>query len=498
MIADWRLPRQAGQDASGRSSSPTATTRQGRRRQAARTLEIPDAGDSGILLRGTDKAQVNITCWPVGSRRALRLPHRQERCPPEVRAGATPKVKADNPPGQWNRFVITLKGDRLTVELNGKTVIENAQLPGVPPPRPIGLQHHGDPVQFANIYIKELGNAAAAAATPGSSAGHSPAVVSSELIFEKSRPLRPATPRRSRRRRTASSPPGSAGRGRGRRTSASGSPGTTGKRGPRRSRSATGAEGDQRFPCWNPVLFQPRDGPLMLFYKVGPSPSRWWGMLKTSDDAGKTWSAARRLPEGILGPIKNKPVQLEDGTILCGSSTEDAGWRVHMERTADLGKTWSRTDPLNDGRNLGSIQPGILNLGHGRLEILCRSKQGKIYQSRSDDAGKTWSAPAATDLPNPNSGIDAVTLKDGRSLLVYNHTTTGRSPLNVAVSADGKAWTPALVLEDEPGEYSYPAVIQAADGKVHVTYTWRRQRIKHVVLDPAMIRGDPAVCKGTP
>jgi len=261
---------------------------------------------------------------------------------------------------------------------------------------------------------------------------------------------------------------------------------------------ATGAEGDQRLPCWNPVLFQPKDGPLMLFYKVGPSPSRWWGMLKTSDDAGKSWSPARRLPEGILGPIKNKPVQLEDGTILCGSSTEDAGWRVHMERTTDLGKTWSRTDPLNDGRNLGLIQPGILNLGHGALEILCRSKQGKIYQSRSDDAGKTWSAPAATDLPNPNSGIDAVTLKDGRSLLVYNHTTTGRSPLNIAVSADGKAWTPAVVLEDEKGEYSYPAIIQTADGKVHVTYTWKRQRIKHVVLDPAMIRGDRAVSKGTP
>ena len=86
--------------------------------------------------------------------------------------------------------------------------------------------------------------------------------------------------------------------------------------------------GGQRDPCWNPVLFQPRKGPLLLFYKVGPSPSRWWGMLRTSDDGGKTWSDARRLPDGILGPIKNKPVQLADGTILC-PSLSCAGGRTH-------------------------------------------------------------------------------------------------------------------------------------------------------------------------
>ena len=90
-----------------------------------------------------------------------------------------------------------------------------------------------------------------------------------------------------------------------------------------------------------------------------------------------------------------------------------------------------------------------------------------------------------TPLPNPNSGIDAVTLSDGLQLLVYNHTPRGRSPLNVAVSRDGKNWQAAAVLEDQPGEYSYPAVIQTPDGLVHVTYTWKRQRVRHVVLDPA-------------
>ncbi len=88
------------------------------------------------------------------------------------------------------------------------------------------------------------------------------------------------------------------------------------------------------------------------------------------------------------------------------------------------------------------------------------------------------------DLPNPNSGIDAVTLRDGRHLLVYNHTPAGRSPLNVAVSKDGRKWQAALDLERDQGEYSYPAVIQAGDGKVHITYTWQRQRVRHVTVDP--------------
>ena len=122
-------------------------------------------------------------------------------------------------------------------------------------------------------------------------------------------------------------------------------------------------QGGNRYPCWNPVLFQPVRGPLLLFYKVGPSPNDWWGMLTTSTDGGLTWSKPRRLPDGILGPIKNKPVQLKDGSILCGSSTENAGWRVHMERTTDLGETWQKSEPLNDRTQFGAIQPAILVYG---------------------------------------------------------------------------------------------------------------------------------------
>jgi predicted neuraminidase len=241
---------------------------------------------------------------------------------------------------------------------------------------------------------------------------------------------------------------------------------------------------DERHPCWNPVLFQPKEGPLLLFYKVGPSPQTWWGMLSTSIDDGKTWAAPRRLPPTFLGPIKNKPIQLANGDILCPSSTEHDGWRIHFERTTDGGKTWTKTDALNDGKEIGAIQPSLLTHSDGRLQAIGRSRQGKLWQAWSKDQGKTWSPLELTALPNPNSGTDAVTLADGRHLLVYNHTAKGRSPLNVAVSEDGKNWKAAVVLESDPGEYSYPAVIQSKDGLIHVTYTWKRQRIKHVVLDP--------------
>lgn len=118
-------------------------------------VEVQDAGDSGLYLRGNSKSQVNMWCWPIGSGEVYGY-RTDATQPQEVRAGVTPKVVADKPIGQWNRFVITMQGELLTVELNGKTVLEKARLPGVPARGRIALQHHGDPIQFANLYIKEL------------------------------------------------------------------------------------------------------------------------------------------------------------------------------------------------------------------------------------------------------------------------------------------------------------------------------------------------------
>jgi predicted neuraminidase len=249
-----------------------------------------------------------------------------------------------------------------------------------------------------------------------------------------------------------------------------------------------------RYPTWNPVLYQIPKGELMLFYKVGPSPAKWWGMLVKSADNGKTWGKPEKLPEGNIGPVKNKPVLLKDGTLMCPSSTEgEGGWRVHFETTRDFGLTWTKSDPINDGKTIGIIQPSILTYPDGSLQVLCRSRNRAVIESRSTDGGLTWSEAKAIGLPNNNSGTDAVTLADGRQLLVYNHVLPpgsdvkgARTPLNVAISMDGLTWFAALILEDSPvSQYSYPAVIQTSDGMVHFVFTWRRERIKHVVVDPS-------------
>lgn len=238
---------------------------------------------------------------------------------------------------------------------------------------------------------------------------------------------------------------------------------------------------------WNPVLFQRPGGELILFYKIGLNPREWWGVYKKSQDGGKTWSDRIKLPKNIFGPIKNKPIVLKDGTLLCPSSTEDRGWRVHFESTKDWGRSWTRTRAINDDTIVSAIQPAILQLENGSLMAIGRSKQKLIWQAWSADQGKSWSNMRLLDLPNPNSGIDAVTTRKGKHVLVYNHTIKGRSPLNVAVSDNGMNWNAAAVLENSPGEYSYPAVIQTADGKIHITYTWKRTDIAHVVLDLAKL-----------
>jgi len=263
---------------------------------------------------------------------------------------------------------------------------------------------------------------------------------------------------------------------------------------------ANGVQADgTRLPTWNPVLFQPANGPLVLFYKVGPSPREWWGMVRTSSDNGRTWSAAGKLPEGILGPIRAKPVELAGGSMLAGSSTEHDGWVVHMERFTPRGgkwtietlvdrASWARSKPLNDAKEFGAIQPTILVHSPSRIQILCRSRQQVITESWSADGGRTWSPMNATALPNPSAGIDSVQLADGRFLLIYNPVPKGRDRLDLAISSDGQTWERAVELENTPGEYSYPALIRTRDGLIHATYTWKRQRIRHVVIDPSRIK----------
>ena len=263
--------------------------------------------------------------------------------------------------------------------------------------------------------------------------------------------------------------------------------------------AADGIQKDgSRFPTWNPVLYQVPNGELQLYYKIGPNPKEWQGWLKTSTDGGVSWSDAKMLPPGHIGPVKDKPVLVGD-RLFCPSSTEDQGWRVHFEVTKDFSKTWEMFGPINDGVAVNAIQPTLLTYADGRLQILCRSKNRAVLESWSEDGGNSWSPMEKTSLPNNNSGIDAVTLSNGYQLLVYNHVLPpgdafkgDRTPLNIAVTKDGKNWSAAIILENTPGsEFSYPSVIQTRDGLVHVVYTWNRKKIKHVVIDPEQLTLTP-------
>ena len=253
---------------------------------------------------------------------------------------------------------------------------------------------------------------------------------------------------------------------------------------------ADGIVNGKQYACWNPVLFKNKEGKLFLFYKVGVTPREWWGMMKTSINDGETWSEATKLPDNILGPIKNKPIQLTSGEILHPSSTESLDskiWKTHVEISDSDAKSWKKIE-IECG-DYGVIQPTFLTHADGKIQMLLRSRQNQIVQSWSVDSGQSWSKLSPINLPNPNSGIDAVTLADGSHILIYNplpsgnRWSNGRNVLKVAISKDGNNWKDIYELENiDKSEFSYPAVIQTQDGLIHITYTFDRKLIKHVVL----------------
>jgi predicted neuraminidase len=250
-------------------------------------------------------------------------------------------------------------------------------------------------------------------------------------------------------------------------------------------------------PCWNPVLFHAKNGRLWLYYKFGVNVREWTAGRRYSDDEGKTWSRPEHLPAGIYGPIRAKPLTMADGSIVSGTSVESyQSWAAWVERSTDNGLTWTRIGPITlpelrasaplesaqPSRSVGLIQPSVISLGGNHLRLYMRSSEqiGKICVSDSADGGRTWSDARKLDLPNPNSGIDVIRLKDGRIVLIYNDTPKGRTPLNLAVSKDGEHFSNFATLEEGPGEFSYPALIQGSDGDLHLTYTYNRRTIRYV------------------
>jgi predicted neuraminidase len=261
--------------------------------------------------------------------------------------------------------------------------------------------------------------------------------------------------------------------------------------------------------CYNPVLFYTRDERLWLYYRFGPDPASWVCGRRWSIDEGRTWSQVEHLGAGLYGPIRTKPLILEDGTIVGGTSVESyRSWACWIERSVDQGRTWSKSGPITISpefagstaspappldvpgsgewrHTAGIIQPAVVCLGGERLRLYARStsRTARICVADSFDAGLNWTGARPIDLPNPNSGVDAVALGDGRVVLAYNHSdSSARTPLNLAVSEDGERFRMFCALEDQPGEYSYPALIQGSDGNLHITYTWNRRRIRYVHL----------------
>jgi len=268
---------------------------------------------------------------------------------------------------------------------------------------------------------------------------------------------------------------------------------------------------EPHVPTWNPVLFRTRDGRLWLYYKFGPSPETWSAGRRWSDDEGKTWSAPEHLPAGLYGPIRAKPLVLEDGTIVSGTSVESYHtWAAWIERSTDGGATWTRIGPItvprhakaqaaalsgvdsgtgDDDETYGIIQPSVVSFGGEHLRLYARSTSqiGRICVADSLDAGLHWTQAQPIDLPNPNAGLDALALRDGRVVLVFNNSEHSRTPLNLAVSTDGLHFRLFRTLEDQPGEYSYPALIQSSGGDLEITYTWNRKRICYVRIPLSIV-----------
>ena len=234
---------------------------------------------------------------------------------------------------------------------------------------------------------------------------------------------------------------------------------------------------------WNPVLFETKDGKILLFYKSGSDRiPTWKTYLVTSTNGGESFGEARELVAGDVGgrgPVKNKPIYLSDGTLIAPASIEtETQWYPMVDISHDDGNTWHAvTIPMPQNSDAAVIQPTLWESSAGTVHALMRSKQECIWRSDSNDFGKTWCTAYATALPNNNSGLDLTKLSDGTLTLVSNPVTKRRYPLTLAFSKDnGESFGKVLTLEDDIGEFSYPAIIADGD-RLYITYTYNRKGI---------------------
>ncbi|MEM3486333.1 MAG: sialidase family protein [Candidatus Methanomethyliaceae archaeon] len=258
----------------------------------------------------------------------------------------------------------------------------------------------------------------------------------------------------------------------------------------------------------NPRLFLGPDGAVWLLFGVNYGP-RWCSgdtylFVKRSDDEGDTWHDLELFWEqkGLLG--KNRP--LHEGNFWIFPLEWEYTWSATFLRSEDNGRTWELTGDLGVLANAHLIQPALVKLSDGRLRAYMRSQEGWIFISDSMDNGRTWSFPQPSPIPNNNSGLDVLRTRAGILLLACNPTGLTanpepveegwpetlalgftrwgpRFPLVLKISGDeGQTWPLELVLEEGPGEYSYPCLMEDADETIHLVYTYRRRAIAHVAF----------------
>jgi len=243
-------------------------------------------------------------------------------------------------------------------------------------------------------------------------------------------------------------------------------------------------------PHWNPVLFalSPGGNDLVLHFKIGSRIRHWQTWVQRSSDSGRTWSTATRLvpgDRGGRGAVRNKPIRVSSGFWLAGASIERwRSWDAFIDRSPNGLDSWVAGDKIRiDRRNFsgkGLIQPTLWESAPGIVHALFRSTDGRTHRSDSEDDGRSWSIAYPIDVPNNNSGLDLTRMHDGTLALICNPVAgnwAARTPLSVLFSKDnGESWPERIDIETEPGEFSYPAIIEVEDGLM-ISYTWNRRRI---------------------
>ena len=253
----------------------------------------------------------------------------------------------------------------------------------------------------------------------------------------------------------------------------------------------------------NAVIFADRAGTLWLLY-VTVSVGGWSGSslnLTASTDEGVTWAPSRRL---TLSPffnlaelVKNAPLAATDGGWVVPIYHELVSTFPELLRLrTDGGRVHATKSRISAG--WFGYQPALAPIDTDSVLALLRDDAAtrSVSVTRTDDAGRRWSRPEIVPLPNPDSGLDAIRLRDGRLLIAFNDSVSGRENLRLAISRDeGRTWAGVATLADEPGaDFSYPFLMQARSGEVHLVYTWKREAIKHVMFNTAWVdeRRSPA------